>query len=277
MRFEEPPVRQSTPPERATPSFSTSSEPEAKSGKPAIMLGVGAIVGILIGFGAGRMTAPSPEAPTASVEDTGPAFTPPADPDAAETPTDEAGTIVSDTTDADSLIATADSALLDSTPVATGDSVVAPAPAAIDSVAQDSVPAAPDIAPAAPADIDTAPSVSPDSAQGLDSLQLANGQRGPMAIDGLEVTDVSEIQFRGQAGFRVVQLLGSGDEVTTDAFPIVNDSTATGTVGRVGVVDGDSVRIAILRTETHMVYTSAPLEEDSLRTIVQLLSEIARP
>ena len=90
----------------------------------------------------------------------------------------------------------------------------------------------------------------------------------PVIVEGLEIESVTEVELRGQPGFRVVQLLDSGSHLTIESYP----DTLRSFAGRVRVIvtPPDTV-VGIWRMRTHLVYASGVMPEDSLRALMDLL------
>jgi hypothetical protein len=122
-----------------------------------------------------------------------------------------------------------------------------------------------DTAVAAVAPADTAAAGTPAEASGVPMV---------VAIDGLEIEEVSDATLRGQAGYRVVQRLDSGAFITIESFP---DTTAGPGVGRPTYTAAGDTTIAIVRFEGRMVYASAVLVADSLGVLLGRLIKRARP
>jgi len=99
-----------------------------------------------------------------------------------------------------------------------------------------------------------------------------------VVVDGLTIESVSEAQYQGRAGFRVVHLLDSGDQFTVESYPLGADTVNVPRSGRVtvNVTPPDTV-VGILRWESYLVFASGVMPEDSLRALMARLSVGARP
>ena len=96
----------------------------------------------------------------------------------------------------------------------------------------------------------------------------------PIVVEGLAIASVTEIEYRGQSGYRVVHLLNSGGVFTVESFPTGTDARPSGDVGRIVVtLTPPDTLVGIVRMERHMVYTSAVIPEDSLRALMSRLVE----
>ena len=116
-----------------------------------------------------------------------------------------------------------------------------------------------------------------DTMSGPDSLLTNMGVQdaaNPIVVAGLAIASVTEIEYRGQSGYRVVHLLNSGGVFTVESFPTGTDARPSGNVGRIVVnVTPPDTLVGIVRMERHMVYTSAVIPEDSLRALMSRLVE----
>ena len=148
-----------------------------------------------------------------------------------------------------------------------GQTVADTSPAAVDmdreAAVFDSTPSAAGAAPAAPAD--SIPYAEP----------VAAPRGNPIVVEGLEILRVTEIEFRGQAGFRVEQLLDwAADPITIESYPVQDEPTDASAIGQVivNVTPPDTV-VGIVRLERHQVYASGVMAEDSLRSLMSRLVE----
>jgi hypothetical protein len=116
-----------------------------------------------------------------------------------------------------------------------------------------------------------------DTMSGPDSLLTNVGVQdaaNPIVVAGLAIASVTEIEYRGQSGYRVVHLLNSGGVFTVESFPTGTDARPSGNVGRIVVnVTPPDTLVGIVRMERHMVYASAVIPEDSLRALMSRLVE----
>ncbi len=119
----------------------------------------------------------------------------------------------------------------------------------------------------------TAPAETPS-----DTLSGTASLGNPVVIDGLAIQSVSAATYQGRAGFRVVHLLGSGDQFTVESYAMGTDTARAPRTGRVtvNVTPPDTV-VGILRWENYIVFASGVMPEDSLRTLMARLTEGARP
>ncbi|UCD23299.1 MAG: hypothetical protein JSW51_09600, partial [Gemmatimonadota bacterium] len=95
----------------------------------------------------------------------------------------------------------------------------------------------------------------------------------PIVVEGLPIRSVTEIEYRGQTGMRVVHPLGPERVLTVESFPAAA-AARPDNLGRVVVnlTPPDTV-VGIVRMERYLVYTSAVIPEDSLRTLMTRLVE----
>jgi len=111
----------------------------------------------------------------------------------------------------------------------------------------------------------------PDSSHSDTGLQDATN---PIVVAGLAIESVTEIEYRGQVGYRVVHLLDSGVALTVESFPTGTDATPSENIGRivVNVTPPDTV-VGVARLRRHIVYASAVIPEDSLLAFMSRLAE----
>ena len=92
----------------------------------------------------------------------------------------------------------------------------------------------------------------------------------PIVVEGLPIAEISEIEFRGLAGYRVVHLLEWGNPIFIEAY---RDTTVRlSTYIQVDVTPPDTV-VGIRRLDGYMVYASGVMPEDSLRSLMSRLVE----
>jgi len=92
----------------------------------------------------------------------------------------------------------------------------------------------------------------------------------PIIVDGFAIDEISEIEYRGLPGYRVVHLLDWGDPIIIEAYR--DTSVTLSDRIQVNVTPPDTV-VGIRRLEGYMVYASGVMPEDSLRSLMFRLVE----
>jgi hypothetical protein len=232
----EPERRPSRPPRMTVPDASV-----AKSKSPILFgiagLVVGALAGagltfVLVGGGSNDPPTMSPVERPAAVVDTAPAAAEPG-PEVA-------------------------------TPVTTNPlTTVTPA---IDTTAETPTDSAAPVEAAAGRPEEASPNSTPVANEQPAETVVPNGN--PIVVEGLAIEEISEIEYRGLAGYRVVHLLDWGDPIVIEAY---RDTTVTlSTRIQVDVTPPDTV-VGIARLDGYMVYASGVMPEDSLRSLMSRL------
>ena len=239
----EPERRPSRPPQMMVPDDSGS-----QSKSPILFGIVGLVVGALAGagltfvmLGGGSGTPPTVEQTAATVDTPATRVETPA----ATQPEPEVAAPV-----------TPDSAEVETPAVDTTAETPVDSAAAAEAVLVTPEEANPDSAPGAAATEQPADSVAPSG--------------NPIIVEGLTIDEISEIEYRGLAGYRVVHLLDWGDPIVIEAY---RDTTVTlSTRIQVNVTPPDTV-VGIRRLDGYMVYASGVMPEDSLRSLMSRLVE----
>lgn len=134
----------------------------------------------------------------------------------------------------------------------------------------------------------TTPDVMVDTIAAFDSLSADTTLQGAapggpgvaamppvyLVVDGIELEEVTPTMYQGRSGFRAVQRLESGDELTIESYFLGADTAGIGPIGRIQIFPtaGDTV-LGIVRTPSHLVYASGVLPQDSLRRLLGRLVE----
>ncbi len=92
----------------------------------------------------------------------------------------------------------------------------------------------------------------------------------PIIVDGFAIEEISEIEYRGLPGYRVVHLLDWGDPIVIEAYR--DTSVTLSDRIQVNVTPPDTV-VGIRRLEGYIVYASGVMPEDSLRSLMLRLVE----
>ena len=140
---------------------------------------------------------------------------------------------------------------------------VAPAELPADTASSPSADTAP---PPPPAPV-TAPVAFPPGVPGVDQPIIV--------VAGLAVEDVSEFSSNGETGFRVVQLLESGERLTLTMLPFRGDTTER-SEGRVTAVAPDSA-VGTVRFRGYLIEVRARVATDILQDLLRRLVEVGGP
>ncbi|MFQ5703618.1 MAG: hypothetical protein ACE5HT_06320 [Gemmatimonadales bacterium] len=186
---------------------------------------------------------------------------------------------VPDTTAAEQLVAEVPGAVVDTTaesPGVVARTDTAAAEAVTSDVVVDTTAAVADTARTVTAPVE-APSdtqATPEASDTTTPETPTTVARGPIVIDGLPIREMFETEYQGAPGFRVVQMLDSLTPFTIESYPAPTTAPGPSRVGRlvVNATAGDTV-VGVLRLETHMVYASGVVSEDSLRVLMTKLVE----
>jgi hypothetical protein len=127
-------------------------------------------------------------------------------------------------------------------------------------------------APAAPEEV--RPESAAVAAEIPEPAESAASIGNPIVVDGLEIREITESSYQGRLGFRVVQVLQSGELFIMESY---RDTTISGT-GRVTVLQTPTDTIVgIVRLQGYEVIASCVMPEDSLRSLMSRLVEGVRP
>ncbi len=253
-------VRRPTRPPRMT----LPQEPSTKSRSPILAGLVGFLIGAAAGAGAtyflvgGGFGGAPPETPTrepaAMVDTAGPVETPGAAGAAAE-----GAPVVADTEQSERQAAEPETQAVDT--------FEEPAAGSVAAAAEIEAP------PTIPEELEP-DTVALDAAGAEQQLASPTVAGNPIVVEGLEVDEVSEVESDGRTGYRVVHLLDWSDPLVIEAY---RDTTVRmSTYVQIDVTPPDTV-VGIRRLDGYMVYASAVMPEDSLRSLMSRLSEGERP
>ena len=138
--------------------------------------------------------------------------------------------------------------------------------------------AAVDTAGATEAVPDTTNEASPDTTTAAAATELAadplSPAGNPIVVEGMAIDEISEIEYSGRPGYRVVHLLDWGDPIVIEA--VRDTSVTSSTFIQVTVTPPDTV-VGIRRLDGYMVYASGVMPEDSLRSLMLRLVEGQSP
>ena len=111
------------------------------------------------------------------------------------------------------------------------------------------------------------PQVAAAAEQPTDSISPSGN---PIVVDGFAIEEISEIEYRGLPGYRIVHLLDWGDPIVIEAYR--DTSVTLSDRIQVNVTPPDTV-VGIRRLEGYIVYASGVMPEDSLRSLMFRLVE----
>jgi hypothetical protein len=92
----------------------------------------------------------------------------------------------------------------------------------------------------------------------------------PIILDSAAIQSVTEVEFRGQRGYRVVHLLDSGTEFVVESFPVDTGSARRYPLGTVvtNLVPPDTTVSIVRFDERYLVFASGVVPEDSVRVLL---------
>ncbi len=107
----------------------------------------------------------------------------------------------------------------------------------------------------------------------VNALDSARAIAEPIIVESLLVRSVSEVEFRGQRGFRVVHLLDSVAEFIVESYSVDSSSANSYPLGTVIVntVPPDTTVSIVRFDEEYLVFASGLVSEDSARVLIGLL------
>ena len=133
-----------------------------------------------------------------------------------------------------------------------------------------------------PTDLDSVPPDAPgatDAVFGPPPVDLPVGPAEPanvplIRVEGLVVETVRALTAAGRTGYRLVQILDSGERLTLTVFPIAADAAATMTEGAVRVTsNADGTAEGIVRFGDYEVRAQGAISTELLEVLLEQLVE----